>query len=56
MAARSVISKPKFERVAGVTVWVEELARTVWPSGSAFATALMPIVFPAPGRFSTMIG
>jgi hypothetical protein len=56
MAARSVISKPKFERVAGVTVCVEELARMVWPSGSAFATALMPMVFPAPGRFSTMMG
>ena len=28
----------------------------VWPSGSARATAPMPIVPPAPGRFSTTKG
>ena len=32
------------------------LASSVWPSGGAFATNVLPVVPAAPGRFSTMTG
>src|SRR5262249_25102126 len=37
-------------------VSAEAVARMVYPSGSAFATAALPMVPPAPARFSTTIG
>src|SRR5215208_2283400 len=38
--------------MAGVVTIALEWTRSVWPSGSALATALVPIVVPPPGRLS----
>src|SRR5712692_3417361 len=35
-------------------VWLAAARMSVWPSGAAFATEAVPMVPPAPGRFSTM--
>jgi hypothetical protein len=40
--------------MAALIGWLVEASSSVWPSGSALATALAAIVVPAPGRFSTM--
>src|SRR5712691_5010444 len=42
--------------VDGVTVYEEECTKSVWPSGSDFATTAAPMVPPAPGRFSMTMG
>src|SRR2546428_5911471 len=40
----------------GAAVCADEVTRSVWPSGSAFATTPAPSRVLAPGRFSTMTG
>ena len=40
----------------GATVCAEEVASSVYPSGSAFATNAAAMVVLAPGRFSTITG
>ncbi len=39
-----------------LTVWVFDIIRSVWPSGAALTTASVPMMAPAPGRFSITKG
>ena len=41
--------------IAGVVTMPLEWTRIVWPSGSALATVMVPMVVPPPGRFSMTI-
>ena len=41
---------------AGLVVWLETAIISVYPSGGAFASAVVPMIVLAPARFSTTTG
>ncbi len=45
-----------FGKSARFTTWEEAMRASVCPSGAAFATASVPMMPEAPGRFSTTPG
>jgi hypothetical protein len=49
-------SNVRFGCNSGLIVCAEEFTRMVYPSGSDLATKAVPIVVPAPPRFSTITG
>ena len=49
-------SNVRFGCNSGLIVCAEEFTRMVYPSGSDLATKAVPIVVPAPPRFSTTTG
>jgi hypothetical protein len=51
-----IVSNGMFFFIAGLIVKVGDTRRSVYPSGGAMATAEVPIMPPAPERFSTTTG